>query len=319
VSTAGRHRQRRIDAPGGRWLVTGASRGLGRELARLAEDRFGAEVVGLDRTLASGSGGRRHLRADLATRDGTERALELIRDWKPTVLVNNASTNQSRRVVDTPDAMVDEIVAVGFTTPFRLMQEMARVHRGTGVDAWVINIVSPYRLVGVRTHSLYCATKAGLSRAGESLGVELDRTDSLTVVSVVPGAFNSGFRPVEAHDAWLVRTYRGSRNRTAQPVAAELMGRLRRGTRRRHWTIRLGWDGRAFELVTRIGASDLFLAALDRLIGQRPAPAPSGGTVALLAHASDRAAAEDHEEGDRRMAEVGFGDARHQRQGEEHG
>jgi NAD(P)-dependent dehydrogenase (short-subunit alcohol dehydrogenase family) len=299
-------RRRRLDDRGGRWLITGTGRGLGRELARLAEDELGAEVIGIDRSEPAEAGAR-HLRADLSTRSGMEQALELIRDWKPTVLVNNAATNQSRRVADTPEPMIDEIITVGFTTPFMLMREMARVHHGTDQDTWVINVVSPYRQIGVRTHSLYCATKAALSRVGESLGVELETAGSLTVVSVVPGAFNSGFRPVEPHDAWLVRTYRGLRSRSAAPVAAQLVARLRRGTRRRHWTIRLGWDGRAFELITRFGAGDLLLASIDSLIGQRAAPARG-----------DRPAGQDHEERDRDVAEVGLGDARHQHEAHQH-
>jgi short-subunit dehydrogenase len=268
-------RLRRIDAPGGRWLITGASRGLGRELARLAEEQFGAEVISIDRSPAQGGSHRRSVQADLSTADGREIARALIREWQPTVLVNNASTNQSMRIADTSEAMIDEITQVGFTTPFLLMREMALVHRANQADTWVINIVSPYRLLGVRTHSLYCATKAALSRAGESLGVELEPSCGLTVVSVVPGAFNSDFRPVEANDAWLVRTYRGLRIRTAEPVAADLINRLRRGTIRRHRTIRLGWDGLAFEVITRIGSGDLFLVAVDALIGQRAATEPA--------------------------------------------
>jgi NAD(P)-dependent dehydrogenase (short-subunit alcohol dehydrogenase family) len=280
-------RRRRIDAPGGRWLITGAGRGLGHELARLAEEQFGAEVVSIDRTPPTDTSHRRSVQADLSTADGRQVALELIREWRPTVLVNNASTNQSKRVADTPETMIEEIIEVGFTTPFLLMREMARVHRETEDDTWVVNIVSPYRLLGVRTHSLYCATKAALSRAGESLGVELEPSSRLTVVSVVPGAFNSGFRPVEPNDAWLVRTYRGLRSRTAEPVAANLIARLRRGTIRRHWTIRLGWDGVAFELITRVGSSDVFLVAVDALIGQRAAAQPPD-----VATAARRATAE---------------------------
>ena len=205
-------RRRHISAPGGRWLITGASRGLGAELAIVARQRFGAAVLSIDRSETSAAASHEHLRIDLSTSVGCDQAVEALRAWRPTVLVNCASTNQSRSVIDTPAAMISEIVGVGFTTPFVLMQEMARLWDASSdiprLDAWVINIVSPYRLLGVRTHSLYCATKAALSRAGETLGMEVQTDGSLTVVSVVPGAFNSSFRPLEAHDAWLVRTYR---------------------------------------------------------------------------------------------------------------
>lgn len=298
-----RLRRRRIDAPGGRWLVTGAARGLGFELARLAEEELGAEVICVDRTAPARTGHRRHLTVDLATRSGTDQVRQLIRVWRPTVLVNNAALLQSRHVTETPDAMVDDLVAVGLTTPFLLMREMATVHARTDEDTWVVNVVSPYRLIGVRTHSLYCATKAALSRTGESLGVELPSTGSLTVVSVVPGAFNSQLRPVEPHDAWLVRTYRGFHTRTPATVAVSLMNRLRRGTRRKHWTLRLGWDGRAFEVVTRIGAGDLSLPVLDALIGQR-----------TPADRRDRAGAENDEERDGDVPEMRLREGEDQRE-----
>ena len=147
-------------------MITGTSRGLGAELARLAHDRFGAAVLGIDRSEPSHVGMYEHVRADLATAEGRERAVVALHEWKPTVLVNCAMTNQSKRVVDTSPALTDEIIGVGFTTPFTLMREMALSRSQSDDDAWVINIVSPYRLVGVRTHSLYCAVKAALSRAG---------------------------------------------------------------------------------------------------------------------------------------------------------
>ena len=270
-------------------MITGTSRGLGAELARLAHDRFGAAVLGIDRSEPSQVGMYEHVRADLATAEGRERAVVALHEWKPTVLVNCAMTNQSRRVVDTSAALTDEIIGVGFTTPFTLMREMALSRSQSDDDAWVINIVSPYRLVGVRTHSLYCAVKAALSRAGESLGVEVPQNGPLTVVSVVPGAFHSGFRPLEPHDAWLVRTYRTLRRQGPEEVAANLVSRLERGTTRRHWTIRLGFDGPAFEVLARALESDIFLVALDRLIGQRPAPS-STRNQAETAHARTGAA-----------------------------
>jgi NAD(P)-dependent dehydrogenase (short-subunit alcohol dehydrogenase family) len=261
-------RRRMIDHPGGRWMITGTSRGLGAALATRAHAELGAEVLGVDRSPAAVSGCR-HVVADLATEAGRNRAVELIEEWRPTVLVNNAGTNQSRRVADTPPSMIEEIVEVGFTTPFHLMGAMARVHQDSDRDAWIINIVSPYRLLGIRTHSLYCATKAALSRAGEALAVEEGLGGALTTVSVVPGVFESGFRPLEPHDAWLVRAHRTLRRRTADDVASDLLRRLRRGTHRPHWTVRLGWDGLAFEVIARTMTNDATLVAIDALIGQR--------------------------------------------------
>lgn len=276
-------RHRLIDAPGGRWLITGSSGSLGTVLTAMVERDLGAEVLRVDRS-RDGDEGDKHLQADLNTAEGVERVRQAIRDWRPTVLVNCAAVDHSCFVADTTDERVDELIQVGLTAPYLLMGEMARLARERDVETWVVNIVSPYRLVGVRTHSLYCGAKAALSRAGESAAVETGWAHPFTVVSVVPGAFQSGFRPVEPNDAWLVRWYRGI-SRGPDQVGRELVRRLRRGAWLPHRTIRLGWDGRAFELVTRVFSSDWFLQFVDRVIGQR-----AGNTQAEAAPTSSSAA-----------------------------
>ncbi|HYF44964.1 MAG TPA: SDR family NAD(P)-dependent oxidoreductase [Acidimicrobiales bacterium] len=190
------------------------------------------------------------------------------------MLVNNAAVVQSAPLADTSSAQIEAIFRVDFHTPVELMNEMARLSRGRGEDSWVINVVSPYRLIGVRKQSLYCAAKDALSRAGEATAVEADPEQRLTVVSVSPGVFKTAMRPPEANDAWLVHTFKTKIHRQPEAFARELVGRLQRGTIRPHWTMRMGWDGPGFEAVVRLFQSDWFLVALDRLIGQRKPAAP---------------------------------------------
>lgn len=263
-------RRRRLDTPDGRWLITGSSGSLGSVLAAEVEAQLGAQVYRVDRNQAPADVSGPSLQVDLSTMEGVDAVRDLIRSWRPTVLVNCAAVDHSCFVANTTDRRVDELIQIGLTTPYLLMGEMARLSVGRPEETWVVNIVSPYRLVGVRTHSLYCGAKAALSRAGESAAVETGREQRFNVVSVVPGAFQSNFRPVEPNDAWLVRWYRGV-SRGPEEVGGELLRRLRLGSIAPHRTIRLGWDGRAFEWVTWLGSSDWFLVALDQVIGQRSA------------------------------------------------
>jgi NAD(P)-dependent dehydrogenase (short-subunit alcohol dehydrogenase family) len=251
-------------------LITGSSGSLGTVLSASVERELDAEVYRVDRNPVPDGVDGPYLQVDLNTGAGIDAVRDLIREWQPTVLVNCAAIDHSCFVANTDDERVDELIQVGLTTPYLLMAEMARLAVGRAEETWVVNIVSPYRLVGVRTHSLYCGAKAALSRAGESAAVETGREHKFNVVSVVPGAFQSNFRPVEPNDAWLVRWYRGV-SRGPGDVGGELLRRLRLGAIAPHRTIRLGWDGRAFEWVMRVGSSDWFLVAVDQLIGQRAA------------------------------------------------
>jgi len=120
----------------------------------------------------------------------------------------------------------------------------------------------------VRKQSLYCVTKAALSRAGEAMAMEVDRSRGLTVIDVVPGVFNTGIRPVSDLDTWVVKTYRRIA-RNPDGVARELLARLDRGTYRRHRTVRLGWDGPALELAARLLPNDVWVPLVNRISGQR--------------------------------------------------
>ena len=253
-------------------MITGTSSGLGAALAERVHRELGAEVLRVDRHPPRVGPGQRVVEADLATNAGMEVAREALREWRPQVLVNNAAVMHGAPLVDTPDARVEEILRVGYHTPVELMNEMARLSRERDEDTWVVNIVSPYRQIGVRNQSLYCVAKIGLSRAGESVAIESSPEQRLTVVSVSPGVFDTPMRPSQSTDAWLVRTFKTRVARTPEEFARVVLARLGRGTVRPHWTMRLGWDGPAFEATVRVFSSDWFVVALDRLIGNPPAP-----------------------------------------------
>lgn len=260
--------RRRIGA--GRWLITGASGGLGGALARRVEQRPGSEVLRLDRSPDADAGVAvgGHVQADLTTDEGLDRARAAIRDWDPTVLVSCAAVAHSAPLLETTPEHFDAIMAVDFRAPVELMAEMARRCQDDGRPRFVVNIVSPFRLVGVRKQALYCVTKAALARAGEALSMEIDRSLGFTVVDVVPGVFNTGIRPVSELDTFVVKAYRRIA-RDPDGVARELLFRLDRGTHRRHRTIRLGWDGPVLELGARLLPDDVWVPLVNRISGQR--------------------------------------------------
>ena len=156
-------------------LVTGGSRGLGREMV-LAFARAGADVVIVSRKLAAcedlarevtASTGRRAV--PLAAHVGDWDSLEPLVDtvWEQVgpldVLVNNAGSAPAYgELVDVSEALFDKVVAVNLKGPFRLTALVgARMAAGSG--GAVVNISSTASVRPSPAELPYAAAKAGLN------------------------------------------------------------------------------------------------------------------------------------------------------------
>ncbi len=151
-------------------LVTGATAGIGREIAlRLAER--GAEVVVHGRSAERGAktvrdienaGGRaRFVAADLGDADDVRR---LAAEVGPVdILINNAGIYKFGGTAETDDATFDEHVNINLRAPFILVQQLvpAMVARGKGS---VVNVSTVAASVPARAAGIYGATKAGLEQ-----------------------------------------------------------------------------------------------------------------------------------------------------------
>lgn len=151
-------------------LVTGATSGIGREIA-LQLARGGAEVVVHGRSAERGAkvvneienaGGKaRFIAADLNDGDDVRRlAAEA---GSVDILINNAGIYEFGATSDTDDATFDEHVNVNLRAPYILVQELVpgMVTRGKGV---VVNVSTVAASVPARGAGIYGATKAGLDQ-----------------------------------------------------------------------------------------------------------------------------------------------------------
>jgi NAD(P)-dependent dehydrogenase (short-subunit alcohol dehydrogenase family) len=151
-------------------LVTGATSGIGREIA-LQLARAGAEVVVHGRSAERGAklvneienaGGKaRFVAADLNDGDDVRRlAAEA---GSVDILINNAGIYKFGATVDTDDATFDEHVNVNLRAPYILVQQLVpgMVGRGKGV---VVSVSTVAASVPGRGAGIYGATKAGLEQ-----------------------------------------------------------------------------------------------------------------------------------------------------------
>lgn len=182
-----------FDLTGKTALITGASGGIGAEIARALHGR--GAVVGLSGTrqealaaLAGELGARVHvLPADLAQAD---EAARLIADAEAAmgqidILVNNAGLTKDGLVLRMSDADWDKVVGVDLTAPFRLTRAALKfmLRRRAGR---IINIGSIVGTTGNPGQVNYCAAKAGLIGLTKSLAQEV-ASRGITVNLVAPG------------------------------------------------------------------------------------------------------------------------------------
>ncbi|MEQ1940554.1 SDR family oxidoreductase [Mesorhizobium sp. CN5-321] len=176
-------------------IVTGASRGIGAEIARhLAADGFAvavnyasspdaAEAVVAE--IAARGGGATAIHADLndpvaprALFDAAEAAFGGV-----DILVNNAGVMQLAPVAEAGDDMIDTHLALNLVAPFRLMREAARRlpegGRIVNLSSSVVGLYQP-------GYAIYAATKAGIEAMTHVLAKELG-PKAITVNAVAPG------------------------------------------------------------------------------------------------------------------------------------
>ncbi|MBB5373572.1 3-oxoacyl-[acyl-carrier-protein] reductase [Acidocella aromatica] len=182
-----------FDLTGKTALITGASGGIGAEIAR-ALHKQGATVAlsgtrreALD-TLAAELGERAHvLPADLSQAD---EAARLINDaeaalGKVDILVNNAGLTKDGLAMRMSDADWEKVLNVDLGAPFRLIRAALKfmLRRKAGR---IINIGSIVGTTGNPGQANYCAAKAGLVGLTKSLAQEV-ASRGITVNLVAPG------------------------------------------------------------------------------------------------------------------------------------
>ncbi|WP_151633316.1 SDR family oxidoreductase [Noviherbaspirillum aerium] len=175
-----------MTAPRKGWaLVTGAGAGIGRAIAtRLAEDGFG--VLTVDRQAPQRlTDGEIFVRADLADRADTARALEeLVGGRSVAVLVNNVGTVRPAAIEDTTYADLEAVVALNLGCTLQCTQAVLPGMKQEG-HGRIVNISSRAAL-GKELRTAYAATKAGLHGMTRTWALEL-APYGITVNAVGPG------------------------------------------------------------------------------------------------------------------------------------
>jgi gluconate 5-dehydrogenase len=208
-----------FDISGRLALVTGSSRGLGRELA-LALAEAGARVVlhgrdaralaeAADRIEAATGVRPDSVRFDVTSAEQVAAGVGSLvaRHGVPDILVNNAGLQRRAPIQEFAPADWDAVIASNLSSMFYVSRHVTpgMVERGSGK---VINIASVQSKLARQTIAPYSASKGGVAMLTQGMAADLAR-HNVQVNAISPGYFatemNRALVEDPDFDAWLTQ------------------------------------------------------------------------------------------------------------------
>ncbi|XP_074605520.1 L-xylulose reductase-like [Brevipalpus obovatus] len=161
---------------GKRAIVTGAGRGIGRDLVKRLH-KHGAHVIAISRnndhliTLANECPGIETISVDLQDWDKTK---EVLMKLDPVdLLVNNAAVGQLCPIGEVTKEEVEFTMKVNVHSVINVTQEVAKKMKASGKKGSIVNVSSQAGIVALQDHVVYCASKGAVDQITRVSALEL--------------------------------------------------------------------------------------------------------------------------------------------------
>ena len=182
-----------LDFFGKKILVTGGTRGIGKEIAiQFLINRGEVTITGtkfIDESKLKKDWGFKNIhykRVDFLQKESVSKFLEWINNQeKIDILVNNAGINKVDKNTDSKTSDFENLIDVNLKGPYLFCREVSSIMKKNKYGK-IVNISSIWGSITRPGRSLYSASKFGLVGLTKTLAVELAQ-DGILVNAVAPG------------------------------------------------------------------------------------------------------------------------------------
>lgn len=182
-------------------IITGASRGIGRETAKYLAKKGYIVIANYNKSMEKAIELQEELKkencsidifkADVSKREEVKSMIEytLNKYKKIDVLINNAGISDFKMFTDVTDDDWNNIINNNLYSSFITTQETVKnmIYNKQGL---IINISSVWGVVGASCESIYSISKAGIDAMTKSLAKELGPSN-IRINSIAPGIINT--------------------------------------------------------------------------------------------------------------------------------
>lgn len=183
-----------LDYTGQVIVLTGSTRGIGKETAKLFLNR-GGTVFGTGTSATpkndfkkemEGCGDFHYLQADFSSKNGIEGFIAKLKEIpRIDVLVNNAGINLLHKIQDIPDEDYETLLSVNLHAPVKICRFLAEEMKEQGYGR-IVNVASIWSVITKPERGIYTISKNALAGLTQTMAVEL-ASKNVIVNSISPG------------------------------------------------------------------------------------------------------------------------------------